>query len=149
MQIEVIRWRSQKFLVGKSLLPYLTLPNGSWFYWRKKKAVLCQAMCVGWCSGVWKGRDCPYIGRGLSMAPLTAMPQQKRREVSVAGQYAFAGDRLGKGRGPARRGLAPFRFTFGRPKGNPGVRGWESPGATPGVWGRSALFQARRASRSS
>ena len=71
MQVEVIRWRSQKSLVRKLLLRSLSLLISSWFYWRRKKAVLCQAMCVGWCSEVWKGKDCLYIGRGLPMFPLT------------------------------------------------------------------------------
>ena len=40
--------------------------------------------------------------------------------------------------------LAVFRFTFGRPKVNPGVRGWVSPGDTHGARGRAAPVHKHR-----
>ena len=62
--------------------------------------------------------DPPYRLRG----------SRRQKRHSVAAQCSIAGVRLGKGRGPAQRGLALFRFTFVRTKVNPGVRGWVSPG---------------------
>ena len=47
--------------------------------------------------------------------------------ISVAARYQSRSDRLGNSGGPARRGLAPFRFTFVRTKVNCGVWGRIAP----------------------